>query len=84
MDYDFDGLCCDQRERLVKRLESINKQFMKEYVLSMNVINDPEINNRREEIISNVKEILLAHVSRIEVMYQGAFNGVKKSIEGKK
>ena len=30
MDYDFSGLCSDQLEKLTKRLQSLNKSFVKE------------------------------------------------------
>jgi len=58
MEYDFSGLCADQLEKLRKRLESLNKLFVKEYKIALNVINNPAQHEHRGEIMVGVEDQL--------------------------
>lgn len=49
MEYNFQGLCGDQLEKIEKRLESAKKSFMKEYDVTLNVIETQYQKNHREE-----------------------------------
>lgn len=57
MDYDFSGLCADQIETLGKRLTSLHKKFMNEYLISLNVINNENANEHRGELINDIMGI---------------------------
>lgn len=57
MDYDFSGLCADQLEILRKRLNTLHKKFMTEYMISLNVINNENANDHRDEIINDIIDI---------------------------
>ena len=77
MDYDFSGLCGDQLEKLTKRLESLNKSFIKEYKMALNVINNPESLNHRGETIQSVEDLLRDVVGKCEIFYTETMNKVK-------
>lgn len=80
MDYDFSGLCADQLEKLKKRLESLNKSFMKEYKLALNVINNPIANEKRGEIFVEVEDLLRDQVGKSEIFYTETLNKVQRSL----
>ena len=80
MDYDFSGLCADQLEKLRKRLESLNKSFMKEYKLALNVINNPIANEKRGEIFVEVEDLLRDQVGKSEIFYTETLNKVQRSL----
>jgi hypothetical protein len=80
MDYDFSGLCADQIEKVRKRLESINKKFVKEYELALNVINHDESNEHRGEIFVEVEDSLRDVVKKCEIFYTEAMNKVARSL----
>lgn len=84
MDYDFAGLCADQIENLSKKIVSFNKKLSKDYVFCLNVINDPELNKRKSEIVSEINEILLSQISRVEIFYTEALNKIQRVIKGEK
>lgn len=80
MDYDFSGLCCDQLEKLKKRLESLNKACIKEYKLALNVINNPIANEKRGETMVEVEDTLRDVVGKVEIFYTEALNKVQRSL----
>ncbi len=80
MDYDFSGLCADQLEKLTKRLQSINKAFVKEYKLALNVINNPVSNDHRSETMSEIEDLLRDQISKTEILYTETFNKVQRSL----
>jgi uncharacterized protein YktB (UPF0637 family) len=80
MDYDFSGLCADQIEKMRKRLESVNKSFVKEYTIGMNVINHDESNEHRGEIMVEVEDQLRDVVKKCEIFYTEALNKVQRSL----
>ena len=69
MDYDFYGLCDDQGEKFKKRLESLQKVFMKEYMFALNIINDSKANEMRQEIRSALDDALLTAFNKAEVAF---------------
>lgn len=80
MDYDFHGICADQIEKLRKRLGSLNKKFVQEYELALNVINDETSNEHRGEIFVEVEDALRDVVSKCEIFYTEAMNKVVRSL----
>lgn len=80
MDYDFSGLCADQLFKLEKRLTSLNKTFVKEYKLALNVINSKETNDNRGEIITEVEDHLRDVVGKSQVFYTEALNKVQRAL----
>jgi hypothetical protein len=80
MDYDFSGLCLDQLEKLVKRLHSLNKSFIKEYKLALNVINNASANENRSEIFLAVENLLLDQIKKSEIFYTETLNKVQHEL----
>lgn len=80
MDYDFSGLCADQLLKLEKRLSSLNKSFVKEYKLALNVINDKTSNDNRGEIITEVEDALRDVVGKSQIFYTEALNKVQRAL----
>lgn len=80
MEYDFSTLCADQLEKLKKRLESVNKSFIKEYKLALNVINSSSANDRRGEIFSEVETLLHDQVKKSEIFYTETLNKVQRAL----
>jgi hypothetical protein len=80
MDYDFSGLCADQLEKLRKRLESLNKSFIKEYKIGLNVINSPNQNEHRGEVLVGVEDHLRDVVGKCEIFYTEAMNKVQREL----
>lgn len=80
MDYDFSGLCADQLEKLKKRLEALNKSFVKEYKFALNVINHPVTNEKRGEIFVEVEDLLRDQIGKSEIFYTETLNKVQRSL----
>ena len=80
MDYDFAGLCADQLFKLEKRLVSLNKSFVKEYQLVINVINAANSNEHRMEIMVEVEDILRDVISKNQIFYTEALNKVQRAL----
>jgi hypothetical protein len=78
MDYDFSGLCADQLEKLAKRLESLNKSFVKDYQLALNVINNAQSNENRGEIMVEIEDMLRDQVNKSSIFYTETLNKVQK------
>lgn len=78
MDYDFSGLCSDQLEKLAKRLYSLNKSFVKEYKLALNVINNAKANDHRNETFTEVEDLLRDQVGKTEVFYTETLNKIQR------
>lgn len=69
MEYDFSTLSADQIEKLAKRLTSINKSFINEYKLAMNVINSQGVNDHYDEVMNELKDIFSDQVTKCESLY---------------
>lgn len=80
MDYDFASLCLDQLEKLQKRLTSLNKANIKEYKISLNVINDETEREHRSETITEIEDILRDVAGKCEIFYNEAFNKVQRAL----
>jgi hypothetical protein len=80
MDYDFSGLCADQIEKLNKRLTSLNKAFVKEYKMALNVINHPVANEKRSETLIEIEDLLRDQIGKSEIFYTETFNKVQKCL----
>lgn len=78
MDYDFSGVCADQLEKLTKRLQSLNKAYMKEYKLALNVINNPVANEHRNETFVEVEDLLRDQVGKCEIFYTETLNKIQR------
>lgn len=80
MDFDFSGLCADQLDKLKKRLQSLNKSFVKEYKLALNVINNPSANEHRNETFLQVEDFLRDQVGKCEIFYTETFNKIQREL----
>jgi len=80
MDYDFSGLCGDQLDKLAKRLQSLNKAFIKDYKLALNVINNPIANDHRNETILEIEDLLRDQIGKAEVFYTETLNKVQRAL----
>lgn len=80
MDYDFSILCNDQLSKLTKRLESLNKSFLKEYKLALNVINNAEANNHRTETFTEIQDLFQDQVKKASILYIETLNKVQRSL----
>lgn len=80
MDYDFAGLCADQLFTLEKRLTSLNKSFVKEYRMALNVINNPVANEHRGEVMTEVEDALRDVVGKTQIFYTEALNKVQRAL----
>ena len=80
MDYDFSGLCSDQLEKLTKRLQSLNKSFVKEYKLALNVINNSVANDHRSETMIEIEDLLRDQIGKTEIFYTETFIKVQRSL----
>lgn len=81
MEYDFYGLTADHTIKLKKRLESLNKTFMKEYFLALKVINSPEIHEKWGEIAVALEDKLQTAATKAEIAYRGHLNDLVTAIE---
>jgi hypothetical protein len=70
MDYDFYGLCDDQGEKFKKRLASLQKAFLKEYMFALNIINDSKANEMRQEIKSALDDALFTAMNKADVAFK--------------
>jgi hypothetical protein len=80
MDYDFSGLCSDQLEKLAKRLQSLNKSFVKEYKMALNVINNPVANEKRSETLVEIEDLLRDQIGKSEIFYTETLNKVQRCL----
>jgi hypothetical protein len=80
MHYDFAGLCADQLEKLAKRLQALNKAFIKDYKFSLNLINNSKANEHRGETMTEVEDHLRDVVGKVEIFYTEALNKVQRSL----
>lgn len=78
MKYDFAGMCSDQLFNLEKKLKSINKAFVKEYKLAMNVINDSNANEHRGETFQEIEDILRDQIAKSVILYTESLNKVQR------
>lgn len=77
MDYDFSGLCGDQLDKLQRRLESLSKAFMKEYVLALNVINNNNVMEHKAEIFIAIENVLHDQAEEAAIRYSRTLNVVQ-------
>lgn len=80
MDYDFSGLCADQIEKIDKRLASLKKAFVKEYVIALNVINNSNANEHHEEIKVRIADILNDTANKASIFYKECMNKIQGNI----
>jgi hypothetical protein len=78
MDYDFSGLCKDQLEKLAKRLTSLNKSFVREYKIALNVINNHIEMEHRSQTIVEVDDIMRDVSGKCEIFYTEALNKIQR------
>lgn len=78
MDYDFSGLCADQVEKLEKRLDSLKKSFIKEYMVAINVINNPIANEKKGAIGIEIDDLFNDTKNKASIFYTECMNKVKK------
>lgn len=80
MDYDFSTLCNDQLEKVAKRLEALNKSFVKEYKLALNVINNQNVSDHYNEILTSVEDLFRDQVNKASIFYTETLNKVQREL----
>lgn len=80
MNYDFASLCLYQLEKLNKRLNSINKSFVKEYETALMVINNAEANEHHTEIFIQIEDLLRDQINKVSILYNETFNKVQREL----
>lgn len=80
MDYDFSGLCADQLFKLEKRLASLHKSFVKEYIIGLNVINNAYANEHRAETLVQVEDLLRDLTKKCSIFYVENFNKIQREL----
>lgn len=78
MEYDFSGLCADQLFVLEKRLESFKKAVIKEYVMTLNVVNNPIEQDHRGETKIDIENVLNDTAKRCAIIYTESMNRVQR------
>ena len=69
MEYDFYGLCDDQGEKLKKRLTSLQKAFLQEYMKGLNLINNEQANDNREAIHCALNAALSSAFEKADIAF---------------
>lgn len=80
MEYDFSGLCADQIDTLEKRLISLKKSFIKDYVVSLNVINNKNANDNRSVIKTDIDDLFNDVLNKTSIIYTECMNKVQRVI----
>jgi hypothetical protein len=78
MDCDFSGLCADQVEKLEKRLDSLKKAFIKEYMVAINVINNARALENRGSIKVQIEDLFDDTKNKSSIFYTECMNKVQK------
>jgi hypothetical protein len=78
MDINFSAMQCDQIEKLDKRLESLKKSFIKEYVTVLNAINDETEIEHRSETKIEIDDILNDTANKASIVYRQGMIAVQK------
>ena len=77
MEYDFSNLCDDQLEKLLKKLESLQKANIKDYKLALTVINDLETNEKLSEILVESLDLFSDVNKQICSLYANTLNKIQ-------
>jgi hypothetical protein len=77
MDYDFSFICSDQLEKLDKRLYALKKTFIKEYIIALNVINNPDQNDHRNELKQEIDILLSDCAQKCSISFKQTFNKIQ-------
>lgn len=81
MDYDFSVLCNDQIEVLGKRLQSLHKKFITQYIDVLNVLNRPiEMENRKETKVV-IEDMLNDTCMKAEIIYVECLNKIQRELK---
>ncbi len=78
MEYDFSGLCADQIDKLEKRLSSLKKLFMKEYIIALNVINNRNANDNRNIIKTEIDDLFNDVANKSSIFYTECMNKIQR------
>lgn len=78
MDYDFSQLCADQIEKLVKRLESLKKSYLKEYMVALRVVNHANVNDNIETISVQVDDLFRDEIRKSNILWIECMNKVQR------
>lgn len=81
MDYDFSNLCADQLERVEKRLDALRKAFVKQYHVSLDVINNKHANDKRGETIQLIEDLFRDQIKKDNIFWTECFNKVQRSLK---
>lgn len=78
MDYDFSVLCNDQLEKVSKRLETLYKNFIKDYTMTLGVINNQAVNEKMGEILLGCCDIFRDQIKKDEIFWLETMNKVQR------
>jgi uncharacterized protein YktB (UPF0637 family) len=74
--YNFSGLSGDQLDKFEKRLASIKKAFMKEYLIALHVIDDKKMNDEQQDIKQRLDDMFNDANKKCLNSYKGLMNNV--------
>ncbi len=69
MEYDFYGMCDDQGEKLKKRLATLQKAFVAEYMKALSLINCTQANENKESIYRAIDDVLFVAFNKADVAF---------------
>jgi hypothetical protein len=80
MNHDFSALCADQLEKLEKRLKSLSKANIKEYLIGLHIINDETTTEHLNELMIGCADILSDANTKLTIIYTEALNKVQRCL----
>ncbi len=80
MDYDFSSLCEEQLLKLQTRLTSLNKSFIKEYKIILNVINNETEREHRSETIVELEDALRDVYAKCDIFYTQTMGKIQSAL----
>ena len=81
MEYDFSQLHTSHIELLEKKLVSFQKSCIKEYLLVLDVINNPAANKVKKQILVEISDILNDVANKSSNFYVEALNKIKHLLD---
>lgn len=80
MDYDFSKLCADQLDKLEKRLVSLKKSFVKDYMVALQVINNHEANKCMGEIKQKIEDLINDEIKKSTIFWTECMNKTQREL----
>lgn len=80
MQYDFTTLSGDLLEVIEKKMMCCSKDFLKQYMKGIILINDPELIKNKEIIRQHIQDVLFDVESASNVRWMEAFNKINQIV----